>query len=77
MAFEIKVKGIKYFLRENNDEVSYRVNSSSILCKDLLKELGLDVKMVGYFIFNGKPISLEGKINEEGTLQIVPFLSGG
>ena len=77
MVFSIKIKGIKYFLRSNEDEVEYIVEDTSIICGELLKKIGLDTKIIGYFIFNGKPVSLSDKIMKEGILQIVPFLSGG
>ena len=77
MAFSIKVKGIKYFLKDEDDEVIFNVAETSILCSNLLKRIGLDAKMIGYYIYDGKPIALRDNIKKGGTLQIVPFLSGG
>ena len=77
MALKIIVKGIKYFKKDaENDEVVITA-SSPLTCREILLKLGLDKKIIGYYIFEGKPLSLDDKIDNNGTLQIIPFLSGG
>lgn len=77
MVHKIVVKGVKYFKKDAESDEVVITASSPITCREILLKLGIDKKIIGYYVFEGKPLSLDDKIEKSGILQIIPFLSGG
>ena len=73
----VKVKGIKYFKRDATSDEEMLEFEERISVEEILNELNIDRRFVGYVIQSGHPVDKDSYVEGEDDIKLIPILSGG